>query len=468
MIPPRQFADTDDSQCFSFHIGEESMKKQFVSGFVLLTILFACTKKTVHADCMPNPCDTVSSTQASYICEKSIFESPLFENQLIGKKSKSRISFYGWMLTGVTVNNHGATNKYGPDPSAYGFNNRYADNGTVVRNGYNDHSANTYVLQLEQPTDWKVNQLWFGAKRDLDNRFGWGFQADFLYGTDARYARNWGDRSFDHQWGSGDYFAAFPQLFGTIGTKDLFVKVGKFAGGFAYEGLAAPKEYFYTHANICYGRPLVTQGAMVEWHPNKKWMLTGGWTAGVFNSFENPYDDNGFLGKATYNFTEKLALTYKIFYNDRGARNLTTNTGQIDCLNTLILTWKINKEWFYMGEIAYTDNNYYSSVGKGTGDAWGINNHLIRTFNDKFSVGLRGEFHHSRNSTFDNAGVSGGEGGDLWNITVAAQYKMTPKTMFRPEIRYDYADYKNGFRPFGGDNSEKDQLCGGVSFLVTF
>ena len=430
------------------------------------------------SDCFPtpcdearlNPCDDVCQTMAPdcYLYEKSIFDSPLFENQMIGKKSKSRIQFYGWMLTGITVNNHGATNKYGPDPSAYGFNNRQYNNGDLARSGYNDLSGNTYVLQLEQPTDWKVNQLWIGAKRDLDNRFGWGFQADFLYGTDARYARNWGDRSFDHQWGSGDYFAAFSQLFGTVGTKDLFVKVGKFAGGFSYEGLAAPREYFYTHANICYGRPLVTQGVMVEWHPNHKWMFTGGWTAGVFNSFENPYGDNGFLGKVTYNLTKNASLTYKVFYNDRGARNNTTNTGQIDCFNTLIFTWKLNENWFYMGEVAFTDGKHYSTGGRTGSDAWGINNHLVRTFNDKFSVGFRGEYHHSHRSTFDLPAVTNGEGGDLWTFTAAMHYKINPKTTFRPEIRYDYADYNNGFRPFGGDSTKKDQICGGVSFLVMF
>jgi len=454
------------------------MKNPFVSTCVLVALSCLFPGKASATECFPNPCDnvcpnpcdTVCQTKSSdcYLTNKSIFESPLFENQLIGKKSKSRIQFYGWVLTGITANNHGATSRYGNPPSAYPFNNRLHADGSLARAGYNDHSGNTYVLQVEQPTDWKVNQLWLGARRDLDNRFGWGFQADFGYGTDARYARNWGDRTFDYDWGSGDYYAAFAQLFATVGTKDLFVKVGKFGGGLSYEGLAAPREYFYSHANICYGRPLVTQGVMVEWHPSKKWMLTGGWTAGTFNSFENPYNDNGFLGKASYNFTKDVALAYKIFYNDRGERHPVLSTGQIDSMNTLILTWKINKEWFYMGEIAYTDHNYYNAAGMTTGDAWGINNHLIRTFTEKFSVGFRGEFHHSRNSMFDLIPVSGGQGGDIWTFTLAAQYKINPKTTFRPELRYDYANYNNGFRPFGDDNSKNDQLCGGVSFIVMF
>jgi len=453
------------------------MKKPFFSAIALtaLSLLFA---GKAAGDCLPNPCGTVCQTDCSgdYLYDKSIFDSGLFENRLIGKKSPSRIQFYGWMLTGITVNNHGATHTYGPEPSAYDFNNRRNSKGEVIRNGYNDHSGNTYILQTEQPTDWKINQLWLGARRDLDSRFGWGFRADFVYGTDIRYARNWGDQSFDNNWGSGDYFAAFPQLFAAVGTKELFVKVGKFAGGFSYEGLAAPREFFYSHANICYGRPLVAQGAMVEWHPNQKWSFTGGWLAGTFNSFENPYGDSAFLGTAAYKFTKDAALTYKTFYNDRGARptNLGGSTGHIDSIHTLIFTWKINKRWFYMGEIAYTDHLYNRATSRETGNAWGTNHHLIRTFTDKFSLGFRGEYHYSRRSTFDLPRVTftepdnGGQGGDIWTFTLAAHYKMTPKVTFRPEIRYDYADYNNGFRPFGGNHSKKDQLCGGMSFLVMF
>jgi len=455
------------------------MRSQFVFivALVALSFAFIFGDKVIAVDCCATSKSCGNTCQAascgSYLYDKSIFDSPLFENYLIGKKSRTGIYFYGWMLTGITVNNHGATNEY--NGSAYEYNNRRDSAGNLTRPGMSDRSGNSYVLMLEQPSDWKVNQLWWGARKDLDDHLGIGFQADFTYGTDGRYSRNHGNRSFDYHWGSGDYFASFAQCYGTVGTKDLFAKVGKFAGGFSYEGMAAPREYFYTHAHICYGRPLTAHGAMLEWHPNKKWMLTGGWLAGVFNDFENPYGDNAFLGKATYNFTKSVSLTYKIFYNDRGARPQVPsgfppqNNGQIDAINTLILTWKINKCWSYMGEIAYNEGHLHHPVnGKLGNHAWGINNHLIRTFTEKFSVGVRGEYHYSHASMFDQRTVSGGQGGDLWQFTLASHYKITPKTTFRPEIRYDYTDYRNGYRPFGGDESKSDQISGGVSVLVMF
>jgi len=333
----------------------------------------------------------------------------------------------------------------------------------------------------EQPTNWKLNQIWFGARRDLTDRLDWGFQADYVYGTDTRYARNWGDQSFDYKWGSGDHFGSFTQLFGTVGTKDLFVRVGKFAGGFSHEGLPAPREYFYTHSYLCFGRPLTAHGVTVEWKPNQKWTFSSGWVAGVFTSFDNPFNDSGLLGKATYHFTKDASLSYHIFYNDRGARpdrplnDFGAHNGMIECHNILILRWKLSSRWFYMGEIAYMDSETRARTGSTIhARSWGVNNHLIYTVNDKLSVGVRGEFHQSHRSMFDNPNITftapgnGGQGGDLWGVTLAAHYKINPKTTFRPEIRYDYADYNNGYRPFGGNTTKKDQVCGGVSLIVMF
>ncbi|GHT42190.1 hypothetical protein FACS189443_4910 [Planctomycetales bacterium] len=432
-----------------------SVAQFFAVNFSVAALIFAavCVCKADSAEC--EPCEPAACDPCG-----SVFS----------KNNKLGIDFYGWAMTGITVNNHGGKNEYGGN-SAYGYNNN------PNRGAMTDGGGNTSILMLEQPSDWKLNQLWVGAKKDLTEKLGVGFRGDFAYGTDMRYSRNWGDRSFDSSWCSGDYYFSAVQLYGLVGTKKLNVQVGKFAGGFAYEGLAAPKEFFYSHANICYGRPLVTEGAMVHWNPNEKWSFSGGWTAGVFNSLENPYDDNGFLGKTTYHFNKKADITYKIYYNDKGYRSA-TNVAGIDCYNTLIFTYKLSDKWFAMLEAAVVDSKTYNAAGKVGGDAWGFNSHLIYTVNDKLSIGLRSEFHHSHNSSFDMPGVTGGQGGDLYEFTLAANYKITDKIRFRPELRFDQADYDNGFLPFGGHyqngingvggGDSSSQLSGGCSFVIVF
>jgi len=464
------------------------MRKRLIPAIVLATVSFvfiAFNEKAGAMNWCPNPCDRVCPAPCDPICgpqhslgkyltEKSIFESPMFDNRLIGKNSRSRIYFYGWLQTGITVNNRGATHSYGGPHSAYLYNNRYNRDGSLRRAGFNDLSGNSYMLMTEQQTNWKLNQIWLGARRDLTNRFDWGFQADFLYGTDPRYARNWGDQSFDYHWGSGDHFASFSQLFGTIGTRDLYVRVGKFAGAFSHEGLAAPREYFYTHSYLCFGRPLTVHGVTVEWKPNQNWTFSSGWVSGVMTSFDNPFNDSGFLGKATYHFTKDMSLSYHIFYNDRGSRpqgvpGFGGHNGMIECHNILILRWKLSPRWSYMGEIAYMDSRTHRYAPHTTLHArsWGVNNHLIYTINDKWSVGVRGEYHQSHRSMFDSTPITGGQGGDMWAMTLASHFKINPKTTFRPEIRYDHANYNNGFRPFNNE-TKNDQLSGGVSLIVVF
>jgi hypothetical protein len=408
-----------------------SFRKLLTTIIVVLLLLFIAENVT-GTDCepiIPVPCNKV--------CTK-----------------KSGIDFYGWILTGITVNNHGGTNEYG-NPGPYAYNRSITP-----------QSGNSSILMLEQPSDWKLNQLWIGAKKDLNDHFDWGFRADFNYGTDSRYPRFWGDESFDYNWGSGDYYASFVTLNATLGTKNLNMKVGKFGGGFSYESLAAPYEFFYSHANIAYGRPMTVSGVMVESKWNDKWAISAAWTAGVFNSFDNSFGDNGFLGKITRYFNKSTSLTYKIFYNDKGG-HFRSYDSATDILNTFIFTWQINNHWFYMIEGAVTDGKVYDKIGKTGSDSWGINQHLIYTVNEKLSLGLRVEFLHAHGTVFDSPTVTGGEGGNLFEITLAANYKINSKTIFRPELRYDYARYKNSYHPFGRETYDR-QLSGGVSFAVTF
>ncbi|MDR1964936.1 MAG: porin [Planctomycetaceae bacterium] len=409
-----------------------SFNRIFIIVIAAALLSFCTIEKVTAIDCEP-----VIPVPCNQVCKK-----------------KSAIDFYGWALTGITVNQHGKTNEYG-NAGPYAYNRSITP-----------QSGNSYVLMLEQPSDWKLNQLWVGAKKELSNNFDWGFRADFNYGTDSRYPRNWGDQSFDYNWGSGDYYASFVQLYAALGTKKLNVKVGKFAGAFAYEGLAAPKEFFYSHANICYGRPMTAPGVMIESNPNDHWTISAAWTAGVFNSFDNSFDDNAFLGKITYHFNPSASLTYKIFYNNKGG-NFRSYHSATDFMNTLIFTWQINERWFYMIEGAVTDGKVYNIDEKTGNDSWGINQHLIYTINQKWSVGFRGEFHHAHGTVFDSPTVTGGQSGDLYEVTLAVHYKINPKTMFRPELRYDYVRYKNGYHPFGGE-IDNNQLSGGVSFVVSF
>ena len=376
--------------------------------------------------------------------------------------AKSPFNFYGWMKGGITLNNHGNTNIYG------------APNAPASRN-QDRYSGNSYLFMTEQQSDLKLSQLWLGMNKVIDTSHGfdWGFQGDYLYGTDAKYTQHFGDRSFDHDWGEGDYYSSFVQLYGEVGYYNLKFKVGKFAPGMVHEALPAVATFFNSTAYICYNTPLTVNGAVAEYKVNDCLTFSGGWTAGYHSSFDNRFGDNAFLGSVTLKTSRATALRYGVFCNDANfAPAPYFRSAGTELVQTLVFTYQINRCWFYMIEGLYVDNNL--DVPPDT-NAYGINQHLIYTICPKWSVGLRGEWHRAEGTLFDAqpytwtnvAQDNGGQGGDLYALTFGANWNITPKFTIRPELRYDWADYNNGWKPFG-NGTKSEQLSGGGSMIVKF
>ena len=367
--------------------------------------------------------------------------------------TKNPFQFYGWLEGGITLNNHGNTNSYGAPHAP-------ADRQQDFTSG------NSYLLMTEQQSDRKLNQLWLGMTKGIDTTHGfdWGFQGDFLYGTDAKYTQNFGDQSFDHDWGQGDYYASIVQLYGEAGYGKLKFKVGKFATGMFYEAVPAVASFFYSHAYLCYNTPLTANGAIAEYKVNDCLSFTGGWTAGYSSGFDNKLGDSAFLGGITLKTSRATSLRYHLFYNDNGNNHPLGRDSEL--IQTLIFTYNINRCWFYMIEGLYTDNEF---VVGNSANAYGINQHLIYTICPKWSVGLRGEWHHADAGALFALPLTGiPQDGDLYALTFGANWNICPKVMIRPELRYDWTNYEKGWKPFGGDNTKDQQLSGGASMVVKF
>ena len=387
---------------------------------------------------------------------------------------QSPYRFTGWMEAGITVNNHGSTNDY-----TDGVTSPASRNLTPF-------SGNSYLMMSEQPSDLKLSQLWFSFSRlmDAQHGFDWGFQGDFVFGTDAKYTQCFGDKTFDSDWGTGDYYSSFAQLYGEVGYRNVKVKAGKFAANMTHEALPAVASFFYSHAYLCYNTPLTVSGAVAEYSVNNCLSLSAGWTAGQMTSFENRFDDNGFLGGVTWKPSTSSSLAYHIYYGDNNggnklgmdALNYSRNymSGE-EVVHTLVYTRQLNKRWFYMAEGFYADNDYDGTLaGPTAGDpfstkAYGINQHLIYTINPCWAFGLRGEWQRAEGTIFDAAPYTGSEGGDLYEVTLGINWRPTgkPNLLIRPELRYDWTDYDNGFKPFA-NATKSTQLSGGCSAVVMF
>jgi len=338
------------------------------------------------------------------------------------------------------------------------------------------NAGNSYLHTSEQQTDIKLNQLWFGMTKALDAKHGldWGFQADYVFGTDARYAQNFGDQSFDYGWGTGDYYSAIVQLYGEIGCGHTKIKAGKFGAGMFHESYPQLGSFFYSHAFLCFNTALTVNGAVVEHKISDGLSVSGGWTSGYHSGFGNRFGDNAFLGSITLKPSKAGTLKYSILcndasgYHDKTVRDYDRGT---EIIQTLVLTNQLNKRWFYMIEGLYVDSVFKNpQVFASAGHAYGINQHLIYTINPKWSVGLRGEWHRAMGRAFFNAAnnaTTGGTMGNLYALTLGANWNVCEDVMIRPELRYDWADYDSTWKPFANGNKD-NQLSGGVSMVVKF
>lgn len=447
---------------------------RFSLSVVLLVLVTAGTAQAGSLLCDPcepvqcNPCDEAACNPCDNIfgdCRPS------------GRKSlRDSIKIYGWLQAGITVNDHGNKNSYG--------------GGSPASRNLDPLAGNSYILGFAQPADLKVNQLWLGMTKAKDTRFGWdwGFQADFMFGTDAKYAQCFNDQTFDYGWGSGDYYDAFVQLYAELGYKDLTFRVGKFATLMCYEAVPGPLAFFYSHAYFCYNGPLTHQGAIAEYKINDKWTILGGWTAGYHNSLENPLNDNAFLGQLRYSLDQDRQLTYTLYTGWHNGSNKLSNAlkynrnyhREEEVTMSLRYTWQMNRRWFYMVEGLWSQGDM-KDVGAPQGaiigdvikKSYGINQHLIYTINKKWSVGTRFEWLSGKGTFCDIAPITNpdpsgaGQGTDLYALTFCANWNLLPNVNIRPELRYDWSFYKGGFKPFGGGD-ESEQLTGGLSVTVSF
>ena len=384
------------------------------------------------------------------------------------KKSSlwDQVSLYGWVQAGISVNNHGGSNQYTDTEP----------NGPCWRN-LDAFSGNSYLFMSKLPSNFTVYQTWLGMKKDLDTKHGfdWGFQVDTLFGTDANATQAFGDQRFDYDWGTGDYHFSFVQLFAEAGYKNLKFRVGKFGPAMVHEALPAPMTFFHSFSYSCYNTVLTASGATAEYKLNDRLTVTAGWTTGMHNSFSNRFSDNGLVGKILFAPADNVKLAYNVYYGESNGYNKVADAHLFGrdydtadhVIHTLICTINLGKQWLYMIEGGWGNNDYELAGIDTRTRCYGINQHLIYTVNERWAVGVRAEWSHAEGTMFDMPHLTGGGGTDLYSLTFGMNWTPNAWFILRPEVRYDWTDYVNGFKPFD-NKTQANQMTAGGSVVVKF
>ncbi|MDR0705973.1 MAG: porin [Planctomycetaceae bacterium] len=443
------------------------MKKFFV--FSLFLVLFSyCEGVFAHTENNPiylgreacAPCEPVDE-QISDPCEAVACDSwdtfRPFKHKRNRQSLFDSIDVYGWLQAGVYANSRGnsvtrtkETNFKGRDVTQLG------------------NSGNGNLYSTVQSTDFLVNQVWLGVKKEANGQHGldWGFAAEGYFGPEAWIAQSWGDAKFDYGWQDGDYYTAIPQLYAQLAYGDLSVKLGKFETILGFESLRAPDFFFFSHSYIFLLEPYSHSGVFFQYTPDgSKWSLGAAYTTGADSSIENAYEDHGFIGTISYQLTNKLNLSYAVMYN-RNGYGAYPDLNDVDryglsgtnvYFHTAAASYNISDKWNYSLQWNYNDTK--TREDNSHVYSYGIANYLTYQFNERWGIGFRAEW-----ANLDNIY---GYGTDMSEYTIGVNWKPYSNISIRPEIRYDYNANKTGDKPFN-NGKNRDQFSGGITGVVSF
>ena len=373
----------------------------------------------------------------------------------------SRFKFSGWIESGVNAN---------PDDSS--------------------SRQNFGHLFSDRSNELLLNQAVITAGRTLaasEDGFDWGFKAQFLYGSDARYIHSIG--LFDNtQHGivqpdlvEGWILLHVPMA-NTAGGLDI--KAGKFVTLEGAETIDPRANVFYSHSYIFnFGIPFNHTGILMTLHALKSLDLCAGVTRGVNTSITDNNDSAGFHGGLGVTLLDgKLTALATTHIGPENPRN---NHDQ-RYLNDLVVTWKPTDKWTVIGDANFAADESVPGLAKAYGGAvyftyavngWltlGLREEVFRdetgffvgsfAGNDDFIDIERGKTNQIDARTFFSAGTFN-------ELTVGVTIKVPlPKPCagltIRPELRYD-AVLSGGSRPFGNQDS-RNQLTFSLDAILAF
>ncbi|MDR1290367.1 MAG: porin [Planctomycetaceae bacterium] len=373
----------------------------------------------------------------------------------------SRVQFYGWLQGGLYANSHGSTtNRF------HGLNRR------GQRDLLQEAAAgNGSSLGNARQTGAVLNQLWLGLNRELDlcNGFDWGFRGEFLFGTDAWLAQSYGDATFDYWTLRRDYGVAIPQLYVSLGYRNLSVKVGKFESLLGFEHLQAVDSPFYSHSNLFYAEPQSHSGVLFDYNVNPDFWFSVGYVQGADSTLSNRFGDNALIGGVYWRCLPSMTLWYTVYYANRASGTFANGephaAGDL-FRHTFVLNWKLTSRFDYSFQ---WDLGNRRGVRKGYDNSsyFGWAQYFTYKIHQRLTGGIRVDQLHS-NKLMATSGFArpntGNFIGDLFGITIGFEWKPYQNFSFKPELRYDYSDTKGTF----GKGNHRDQISFGFGIVFDF
>ncbi|MEO1618322.1 MAG: porin [Planctomycetota bacterium] len=327
--------------------------------------------------------------------------------------------------------------------------------GGWVQMGYHN---NALPLFNSRPDEFQLHQAWLYAEKAIDTSCGFdiGGRIDYVYGTDGPDTQAFGINNdhWDNDWDNGnDYGHAIPQLYMEAGYGDLSVKAGHFFTIIGWEVVAAPDNFFYSHAYTMYNsEPFTHTGILATYNVSDDVTAYGGYVLGWDSGFE----DNGdsFLGGLSVSLSDALSITYATvggrFADGPGG------TSEQGYMHSIVADYAVsdNLQYILQSDVLSSEDN----AGATVRESFGVNQYLIYTLSDCWAAGARFEW-YNQEGVFSPVG----QDDDIYALTFGLNYRPHANLIVRPEIRFDWDDAQ-----VAGLDEGEDQTTFGIDTIFLF
>jgi hypothetical protein len=361
----------------------------------------------------------------------------------LGIPEDSPLRFYGWIQNSFTANANGTP--------------RNGDNFAL----YPNHLAN----------QWMGNQYYFIVERMLDRSKGldYGFRLDTLFGNDAEFTHAAGLLNTLVQ---PDRFANldFPQVFGEMHLPILSpggvdVKFGRWYNFAGYETVTAIQRPLLSWAYTMPYFPFTFSGVNVNFHLSDKVELWAGAVNGPDRWFDSLGVWNPLAGFRLSSSDNRSAWTTVLTTGPSptqiGGVPGTRASNDRTYLSTMVsFQWSERLSQAIEFDLIAARDLYSPTAGRTfpNADYFDFATWFIYQFNDKASGVSRSEIFR------DDQGAATGVADTYYESTLGLILKPHDWLWFRPEIRYDWAQFKTPYN----DGSQSGRLTIAADVILLY
>jgi hypothetical protein len=347
----------------------------------------------------------------------------------------------------------------------------FLDVGYTANPALGNNNYNGPVGFNDRANELQMNQLYFTAERlaKVENDCGidYGYRADVLYGSDARFVQVLPGSQWDSGWNNGNAFygLAAPQFYGTLQINKLTLEGGHFYVPLGYEVPNADGNFFYSHSyTFSYGEPFTFTGGMAVYKIRDGLTVNGGFCTG-WNEFSEINGKTNYFGGFDWTSRDKK---YELLEEVVMGNTQPNDNVSFRYLFDTVLKVNLGHNWNYGMEVLFGHDSATTLADGTTGPAsWaGWANYLFYNINDCWTFGGRYEYfedldgamvadHYTDNPIPTSTLV----GASRWQeVTLGVNWKPNLNVTCRSEVRWDWGDntLAPGAKPFnnGADNGQ--------------